>query len=284
MPDASKNVRDILPGAPGVLPVFCMRSQLNLGNLFFAGLTLAGVGFFLFPFWAPAVTGRAGLTAPAEARTSLLLFSASMALILLAILTEAQQGLTIHTIAMLGALIGLNTALRVADNLLPLPGGFSPVFLLILLVGFVFGPRLGFLMGALTLLVSDPVTPGGLGPWTPYQMLAAGWAGMTAALLPRRTPIWILAAVGAAWGLLYGAMTNLYFWPYALGAPDLSWAPSLPASELLARYARYYVVTSLAWDSMRALGNFLLIGLLGTSLVRVLDRFRKRASVIWEPT
>lgn len=260
-----------------------MRSKLNLGNIFFAALTLTGVGFFLFPFWAPAVTGTSGLTAPAEARTSLLLFSASMALILLAILTEAQQGLTIHTIAMLGALVGLNTALRVADNLLPLPGGFSPVFLLIVLVGFVFGPRLGFLTGALTMLVSDPVTPGGLGPWTPYQMLAAGWAGMTAAMLPRRTPIWILAGVGAVWGLLYGAMTSLYFWPYALGAPDLSWAPSLPTSELLARYTRYYLVTSLAWDSMRALGNFLLIGLLGTSLVHVLDRFRKRANVIWEP-
>lgn len=260
-----------------------MRVRLNLGNLFFAGLTLAGAAFFLFPFWAPSVAGHVTLEAAAETRTSLLLFSAAMALILLAILTEAQQGLTIHTIAMLGALIGLNTAIRLADNLLPLPGGFSPVFLLIMLVGFVFGPRLGFLMGALTLLVSDPVTPGGLGPWTPYQMLAAGWAGMTAALLPRRTPIWAVALLGAAWGWLYGALTNLYFWPYALAAPDLSWDPSLTTAEILARYGRYYLVTSLAWDTMRAMGNFLLIGLLGTSLVHVLERFRRRATVVWEP-
>lgn len=268
-----------------------MRHRFDFGNLFFAGLTLIGAAFFLFPFWAPALSpsaalgaGSGGSGAPAvvEGRTSLLLFSAAVAMILLAILSEAQHGLTTHTIAMLGALVGLNTALRMIDNLLPLPGGFSPVFLLITLVGFVFGARLGFLMGALTLLVSDPVSPGGLGPWTPYQMLAAGWAGMTASLLPRRSPLWILALVGAGWGWLYGALTNLYFWPYALGAPDISWNPALGAAETLARYGRYYLVTSLAWDTMRAAGNFALLLLLGTALIRVLERFRRRAAVVWE--
>src|SRR3989304_4606849 len=183
-----------------------MRHRLDFGNFFFAGLTLAGVAFFLFPFWAPVLSpsaqhalsaveglgagsGVSGSTAAVEGRTSLLLFSAAGAMLLLAILSEAQHGLTMHTIAMLGALVGLNTALRMIDNLLPLPGGFSPVFLLITLVGFVFGARLGFLMGALTLLVSDPVSPGGLGPWTPYQMLAAGWAGVTAAGPARRPPL-----------------------------------------------------------------------------------------------
>jgi energy-coupling factor transport system substrate-specific component len=269
-----------------------MRHRFHFGNLFFAGLTLAGMAFFLFPFWAPALTSVEGPAigastasgvSSAEGRTSLLLFSAAVAMILLAILSEAQHGLTMHTIAMLGALVGLNTALRMIDNLLPLPGGFSPVFLLIVLVGYVFGARLGFLMGALTLLVSDPVSPGGLGPWTPYQMLAAGWAGMTASLLPRRSPVWVIALLGAAWGWLFGALTNLYFWPYALGAPDISWDPALSPLDTLARYARYYLVTSLAWDTMRAVGNFALLLLLGSAMIRALERFRRRASVVWEP-
>ena len=277
-----------------------MRPRLDFGNFFFAALTLAGVAFFLVPFWAPVLSPSASLGAgsveglalsavegPAlsavEGRTSLLLFSAAVAMILLAILSEAQHGLTMHTIAMLGALVGLNTALRLIDNLLPLPGGFSPVFLLIILVGFIFGARLGFLMGALTLLVSDPVSPGGLGPWTPYQMLAAGWAGMTAAMLPRRSPLWVIALLGAGWGWMYGALTNLYFWPYALGAPDISWSPALGPIETLARYGRYYLVTSLAWDTMRAAGNFALLLLMGTALIRALERFRRRALVVWEP-
>jgi hypothetical protein len=99
---------------------------------------MAGVAFFLFPFWAPALNPSAavGETAGAlgagsgvaalEGRTSLLLFSGAVAMILLAILSEAQHGLTMHTIAMLGALVGLNTALRMIDNLLPLPGGSRP--------------------------------------------------------------------------------------------------------------------------------------------------------------
>jgi len=252
-----------------------MTRRITLSRLFFAALTLVGLAFFLVPFWAPVLSST-------EGRLSLLLFSAAVAMILLAILSEAQHALTPQTVAMLGALVGLNTALRMVDNLLPIPGGFSPVFLLILLVGHVFGARLGFLMGALTLLVSDPVSPGGIGPWTPYQMLAAGWAGMTAALLPRRSPVWLLAVVGAIWGWAYGALTNLYFWPYALGAPDISWSPGLPAAEILARYGRYYLVTSLAWDTMRAAGNFVLLLMLGRPLVRVLQRFQRRATVVWE--
>jgi energy-coupling factor transport system substrate-specific component len=113
-------------------------------------------------------------------------------------------------------------------------------------------------------------------------MLAAGWVGMAAAMLPRRSPLWALALLGAAWGWAYGALTNLYFWPYALGAPDISWSPGLGLVETLARYGRYYLVTSLAWDTMRAAGNFLLLVLMGGSIVRVLERFRRRAAVVWE--
>jgi energy-coupling factor transport system substrate-specific component len=246
-------------------------------NLLFAALSLAGAMAFAYPFWAPARMD------PSQVRPALFLFSGALALILLALLSEAQEGLTAHTVAMLGTLVGLNAALRVVDNLVPLPGGFSPVFLLITLVGAVFGARLGFLMGALTLLVSDPVSPGGLGPWTPYQMLAAGWVGLGAAFLPKKAGIWGLAVYAAVWGWAFGALTNLYFWPYALGAPDITWQPGLGLGATLARYSRYYLVTSLAWDTMRAIGNFVLVLVLGPSLLRVLDRFRRRAHVAWEP-
>jgi len=246
-------------------------------NLLFALLSLAGGVAFAYPFWAPPGLGAN------QVRPALFLFSGALALILLALLSEAQEGLTAQTVAMLGTLVGLNTALRMVDNLVPLPGGFSPVFLLIALVGYVFGARLGFLMGTLTLLVSDPVSPGGLGPWTPYQMLAAGWVGLGAAFVPKRTGVWGLAAYAALWGWLFGALTNLYFWPYALGAPDISWQPGLGLGATLARYGRYYLVTSLAWDSMRAVGNLVLLVALGPSLVKVLDRFRRRVHVVWEP-
>ncbi len=247
-------------------------------NLAFLLMNLVGLAFFLYPFWAPVIP------AASQSRAALLLFSGAAGLALLALIAEAQQGLTLHTIAILGALVGLNTVLRVIDNVVPLPGGFSPVYLLIILVGYTLGSRLGFMMGALTMLVSGPLTAGGIGPWTPYQMMAAGWVGLGAAWLPHtRGRLLTLAAYGALWGWAYGALTNLYFWPYAIQAPDLAWQPGLDALQTLTRYGRFYLVTSLAWDTTAAIGNVVLLALLGGSLLKVLERFQRRAHVVWEP-
>ena len=46
------------------------------------------------------------------------------------------------------------------------------------------GPSFGFASGALTMLLSAVLTAG-LGPWLPYQMLAAGWVGMGAGYVGR---------------------------------------------------------------------------------------------------
>jgi len=247
-------------------------------NLLFLLLALAGLATFLYPFWAPLQPGAT------ESRLVTLAFSGAAALLLVGLVGEAQLGLTAHTIAMLGTLVGLNTALRVIETVFPLPGGFSPVFLLIVLVGHVFGPRLGFLMGALTMLVSGPLTAGGLGPWTPYQMFAAGWVGAGAAWLPRsRGRLVALVMYGAAWGWLYGALTNLYFWPFTVLAPDLSWVPGLSPLETLRRYGHFYLVTSLAWDTMAAAGNLILLATLSVPLLKALERFQRRARVTWEP-
>jgi len=78
-------------------------------------------------------------------------------------------------------------------------------------------------------------------------------------------------------------LTNLYFWPYAIQAPDLAWLPGLDLVQTLTRYGRFYLVTSLAWDSMAAVGNVVLVALLGAPLLKVLERFQRRAHVIWEP-
>jgi len=40
-----------------------MRPRLDFGNFFFAALTLAGVAFFLVPFWAPVLSPSASLGA-----------------------------------------------------------------------------------------------------------------------------------------------------------------------------------------------------------------------------
>ena len=72
---------------------------------------------------------------------------------------------------------------------------------------------------------------------------------------------------------------------------QIAWERDLPvfelrqpgAAETLARYARFYLVTSLLWDTVGAVGNLALLVLAGRPLLAALERFRRRAHVIWVP-
>nr|HID14844.1 ECF transporter S component [Anaerolineae bacterium] len=246
-----------------------------------------GILAFLYPFFLD--TQAAGSIGIAHGQDAPLVTTALVGLSLAALLIELQgQAVSARTVAALGVLVAIASVLRFVEVAIPVPGGFSPVFVPIILSGYVFGGRFGFLMGAFTLLVSGLIT-GGVGPWLPYQMFAAGWTGLTAGWLPRftfhasrttlpatRSAILILSIFAFAWGLLYGAIMNVYFWPFAVGPVEQTWTPGLGLGETLARYGAFYAVTSLGWDLARAVGNVVLILLLGAPTVRALTRFQRR--------
>jgi energy-coupling factor transport system substrate-specific component len=152
---------------------------------------------------------------------------------------------------------------------------------LIILVGYVFGGRMGFLMGTFSLLTSALVT-GGVGPWLPFQMIASAWIGMSAGWLARfqisnvKFQTAMLAAFGVVWGMVFGAVMNLYFWPFVAGSPDQYYQHGLGLSEILKRYAAFYAVTSLWYDAARAVGNAALILAVGPALIKTLQRFKRR--------
>ncbi|MDQ4065851.1 MAG: hypothetical protein M3161_07375, partial [Actinomycetota bacterium] len=72
------------------------------------------------------------------------------------------------------------------------------------------------------------------------------------------------------------AVMNLWFWPYADVSGDIAWGPHLGIGDNLARYARFYVLTSFGWDSFGAVGNALLVIVLGRPLIGALDRAARR--------
>ena len=237
------------------------------------------------PFFDPAATAaaRAANAARAAARAEdaalvFLLLAALCAVTVVAAL-ETRRG-DARTVAALGVLLALNAVLR----LVPGPGGFSAVFLLPILCGYALGPAFGFLLGSLTMLVSA-VLASGLGPWLPFQMLAAGWVGLASGWLPDfgrrpRLELASLAAWGAAAGLAYGAVVNLWFWPFltadAAGAAGVTWEPGLGLRAAAARYVAFYLATSLWWDLGRAAGNAALVLLAGRPVLRLLRRFAER--------
>ena len=71
--------------------------------------------------------------------------------------------------------------------------------------------------------------------------------------------------------------------PRLASGPDIGlyWSPALSAAESLQHYARFYLVTSLWYDSFRAIANAAIILLIGAPLLRTLDR--SLAHFSWRP-
>ncbi len=258
--------------------------QPVLSALVYLLTTLIGVIAFLYPFLLPALP--ASDMNSAHSADAPLVLTILVLLCFAALLVEIQgQAISAKTIALLGVLVSMNALLRFIEVAVPGPGGFSPIFCLIVLVGYVYGARLGFLMGALTMIVSALIT-GGVGPWLPYQMFTAGWVGLSAPLcrplvrsvngVGKRREVALLAAFGGGWGLLYGAIMNLWFWPFVTGPATQYWQPTIGLLDGVQRYAAFYVATSLLWDVAGAAGNMLLIIAVGLPTLRALRRFQQR--------
>ncbi len=268
-----------------------MKQQV-LSAAIFGLSTLIGVVAFLYPFWLPAVE-QSAMMGQAHAEDAPLMLTLLVGVCFVVMLLEVQgQATSAKLMALLGILVALNSILRFVEAAFPMPGGFSPIFFLIMATGYVFGARLGFLMGALTLLVSSLIS-GQVGPWLPYQMFTAGWVGMTAPLC--RPAVWllngegtwrellVLALFGGFWGLVYGAIMNIWFWPFATGPADQYWQPGIGLVEIVQRYAAFYLVTSLVWDVARSVGNVALTLALGLPTLRALRRFQSRFTFEYQP-
>ena len=244
--------------------------------------TLLGIWAFIYPFFIPQAPGQE--TASHAADAPLILFMV-VVLCLGAIVADLEtRAIDSKTVALLGVLVATNSLLRPVQG----PGGSSFILILPILGGYVFGPLFGFLLGALSILVSAIFT-GGVGPWMPFQMLALGWVGLGSALLPGtvmstvwrgRAERWLLAAWGALLGLLFGAVMNLWFWPYiALESsyqPDQVWHPGAGLLDAVQRYSTFYLATSLPYDFWRAVGNAAFIAFLGPPVLRLLRRYKQR--------
>jgi energy-coupling factor transport system substrate-specific component len=242
-----------------------------------------GLMSLLAPFILPQARNLNQQTATFPIMVSLIL-----GLCLMIMIFEAQSSLLdSKMIAFLAVLIAINAGLRFLENAIPGPGGFSPIFILIILTGYFFGSRIGFLMGAMTLLVSGLIT-GGIGPWLPGQMITAGWVGQSAALLTvfvnklgwngKPIEVGLLAVFGAVWGLLYGVIMNLWFWPFLGAGAGQTFTQTVSALENLQRYAAYYLATSIIWDISRAVGNVLIISIMAKPILKIFQRFKLRFS------
>lgn len=217
------------------------------------------------------------------------LFAVLLGLLALVCLAETTSGrLDAKTVAVLGLAASAGGAMRLLSAG---TAGLEPMFFVIIVAGRVLGPGVGFVSGSLAVTTGALLT-GGVGPWLPFQMICSGAVGLGAGLLPvrerARAERWVVAGYALVTGLLFGAMMNLWFWPFAAGTPGgMGFVPGATLTENLQHYAVFYLATSLGWDLPRGALNAILVLVAGPSLLRVFRRAARRAAfdapVTFEP-
>ena len=148
--------------------------------------------------------------------------------------------------------------------------GFKPVAALVILTGVAFGAEAGFLVGAVTMLVSNVIF--GQGPWTPWQMFAMGAIGLVAGLLFRkgllnRDRLSLSIFGGLSIFLIYGAIVN----------PTSVW---MYQSEPTLKMILATFVTGLAADAVHAASTVFFLWFLTDSMLEKLDRVKVKYGLI----
>lgn len=206
-----------------------------------------------------------------EAASILAIGLIGIALVLTLVLLDGDLGGP-KQIALIAVLASVGASVRIATGG---TGGLELVFLTVILAGWAFGARFGFLLGVATIAVSS-LFFGGFGPWTAYQMFATGWVGAGAGLIAKRAHrfehLW-LAGYGVVSAYLFGLLLNLWFWPVAITSASLAYDPQAAAFENLASFLMFSLASStLTWDTVRALSVGIVLVLVAKPALRTLQR------------
>ena len=241
-------------------------------------LAVAALGALVMFIW-PLLMQSPGVNDASLAQAA---FIVMMPILILLVLTEVSAGgISPQRLALLAVLTALNSIVRM------LGAGFAGIetaFFLIIIAGYVFRSSFGFAMGMLSLFLSALLT-GGVGPWLPFQMMAAGLVGIGAGMLPRLNKTWSQVALLIAYAVLasftFGALMTLWNWPFLAGVDSgLSYLPGAGVWPNLQRFWQYQILTGgLIWDAGRAVTTAVLISVTGPALLATLRRAASRAGI-----
>ncbi len=148
--------------------------------------------------------------------------------------------------------------------------GFKPVAALVILTGVAFGAEAGFLVGAVTMLVSNVLF--GQGPWTPWQMFAMGAIGLVSGILFRkgllnRDRLSLSVFGGMSIFIIYGGILNPNSVLMFQSAPTLK--------MILTTY-----VTGIPADAVHAMATVFFLWFLSESMLEKLDRVKIKYGLI----
>lgn len=167
----------------------------------------------------------------------------------------------------LATLAGIATAGRGAFFMLP---HFKPLVAVVIISGISFGAESGFLVGAVTMIVSNMLF--GQGPWTPWQMLALGMIGFISGLLHRVGLLPAKRMTLCIYGFLmtvfvYGGIMNPA--SVVMSVYEVTW------ESLLAAY-----ISGIPVDLVHATSTFLFLWVGAKPLIEKLQRIKVKYGML----
>lgn len=166
-------------------------------------------------------------------------------------------------VVIVSIMIALAVVGRTLFILLP---SVKPVSALIIILAVVFGSQDGFLAGSLSALLSDFVF--GMGPWTPFQMIAWGLIGYLAGMFSKQLyqNQWLLYLYGLISGILFSLIMDLW---------------SVLTIEQTFNLTRYLVtfLSSLPVTIIYMISNIVFLILLKTTMFRILQRVKVKYGI-----
>lgn len=234
---------------------------------------LASLLMFAWPLLIATTNANENLIAQA-------VFIALMPIVIVLTLIEFATGeIGSRQLAILGVMTAINAVVRLLGAG---TAGIETAFFLIIIGAYVFRSGFGFILGSTSILVSA-LLGAGVGPWLPFQMMAAGLVGLGAGTLPRAksriATLAILVGYAIVSSYCYGALMTLWNWPFLAGSESsISYQAGAGLTENLLRFLNYEIVSGgLLWDTGRAVTTSMLILLTAPALLATLKRAANRA-------
>ena len=174
-----------------------------------------------------------------------------------------KSSLDVKRLVLIAALVALSVVGRMAFAAVP---GFKPVAALVIITAVHFGGEAGFMVGALSALLSNFYF--GQGPWTPFQMFSWGVVGLIAGLLAPvlKKHLVALCAYGALAGGLYSLLMDVWSTLWADGYFNIR------------RYLGF-VVSSASFTLVYAVSNVIFLLVCAYPLGKVLEHLKTKFGI-----
>lgn len=253
-----------------------MNRQPLLSRISIAIAAVASVLMFAWPLLIAATNQNENQIAQA-------VFIALMPIIIVLTLVEFATGdIGSRQLAILGVMTAINAVVRLLGAG---TAGIETAFFLIIIGAYVFRSGFGFILGSTSILVSA-LLGAGVGPWLPFQMMAAGLVGLGAGTLPRFKnrigELLTLVTYAVIASFIYGALMTLWNWPFLAGSESsVAYKAGAGLASNLGRFLNYEIVSGgLLWDAGRAITTSVLILLTAPALLATLKRAANRAGFV----